>query len=197
MSASEWEERFHQRRRPMSPSISPSLSSRNLRQQISGTQSTSGAQPCWVPGRCAPGMTGALRPADLLAAQWLTFLHLLVEAARRFVRLKHAGARGADARAEAFELQLRCLLVVLARKIDQCPEEAPETRRTLCFVYRLLTVLAMFATKLRAELAEISRSAQWMRINAIPRSSCCKTTNEYRCNGPALQLGPRGYLDSS
>ena len=142
-------------------------------------------------------MTGALRPADLLAAQWLTFLHLLVEAARRFVRLKHAGARGADARAEAFELQLRCLLVVLARKIDQCPEEAPETRRTLCFVYRLLTVLAMFATKLRAELAEISRSAQWMRINAIPRSSCCKTTNEYRCNGPALQLGPRGYLDSS
>ena len=128
-------------------------------------------------------MTGAVRPADLLAAQWLAFLHLLVEAARRFVRLKHAGARGADARAEAFELQLRCLLVVLARQIDQCPEEAPETRRTLCFVYRLLTVLAMFAAKLRAELAEISRSAQWMKPT-------CNTTSQVWRSCHELSLYP-------
>ena len=65
MSASEWEERLASDEDPMSIGISPSLSSRNLRQQISGTQNTSGAQPCWVPGRCAPGMTGAVRPADI------------------------------------------------------------------------------------------------------------------------------------
>ena len=142
-------------------------------------------------------MTGAVRPADILAAQWLAFLHLLVEAARRFVRLKHAGARGTEARAEAFELQLRCMLVLLARQIDQCPEEAPEARRTLCFVYRLFTVLAMFAAKLRAELAEISRSAQWVKPIAIRQAKLGEAAMKHHCNGPALRLGPRGYLDSS
>ena len=142
-------------------------------------------------------MTGAVRPADILAAQWLAFLHLLVEASRRFVRLKHAGARGTEARGEAFEWQLRCLLVLLARQIDQCPEEAPEARRTLCFVNRLLTVLAMFAAKLRAELAEISRSAQWIKRNATYQARIGNTEGVPQCIGPALQLGPRGYLDSS
>ena len=197
MSASEWEERLASDEDPMSIGISPSLSSRNLRQQISGTQNTSGAQPCWVPGRCAPGMREAVRPADIVAAQWLAFLHLLVEAARRFVRLKHAGARGTEARAEVFELQLRCLLVLLARQIDQCPEEAPEARRTLCFVYRVLTVLAIFAAKLRAELAEISRAAQWVKPIAIRRARIGEAAMNYHCTQPTLRLGPRGYLDSS
>ena len=160
----------------------------------SSFQNTEGAQPGWVPGRCAPGMTGAA----MLAAQWMLLAKLLIVAARRFSRLKTSGARGVDTRAEAFELQLRCLLIVLARQIDQCPDEEPEARQTLCVVYSALIALAMVTAKIRAELhMQSASSGAWNDLSTIIQTALRSANPGDNCLTPCVQIGARGYLDSS
>ena len=132
------------------------------------------------------------------AAQWMLLAKLLILAARRFSHLKTSGARGVDTRAEAFELQLRCLLIVLARQIDQCPDEEPEPHKTLSVVYFALIALAMVTAKKRAELQMQSAScAAWNGAHTIGRAVLRLSNRGACCALPSIQIGPRGYLDSS
>ena len=138
----------------------------------------------------------------MLARQWRVMFEIFICAARRFSRLEQAGARGVEARAEALEMQVRCALVVLTRQIaehrrDNLSPEDQHALEYLAVVVSALLMLAMVAAKMRAELAEHSANGTTIRH--------CDTfqvmNGGMRCAYPtlwrAIEIGARGYNDSS
>ena len=114
-------------------------------------------------------MTSAAPPhLTTLAAHWHMISKAVIAFAYKFSRLNQAGARGAEKRAEAFELQIRCTLIVLARQInaiDAGNVQSTEDTHALEHLHVLraaLTAVAMVVAKMRAELAGHSKeTAGW------------------------------------
>jgi len=141
-------------------------------------------------------------PLQTLALQWRVVFEIFMLAARRFARLEQAGARGAEARAEALEIQIHCALVILTRQIsehrannlnseDQCILEY------LAVLTSALLMLAMVAAKMRAELAE--HSANGTAGNRCETLLANKGGPIFAYSIPqsAIQIGAQGYFDSS
>jgi len=109
----------------------------------------------------------------VLAAQWLLLAQMLIAFARRFSRLSQAGVRGAEARAEAFEIELRCAAMILSKQIAEADAQNETDRRaleTLCAVRSALLAVAMIAAKMRAELAAHSQNNwAWANLSFAPQ----------------------------
>ena len=129
------------------------------------------------------------------AAQWMRLAFMLIAFARRFSRLNQAGAHGVEARAEEFEVQLRCAAIMLSRHIAEAePANVADLHavQTLCAVRSALLALAMLAAKIRSELVIHSRSQnRWADKGESPQTSMIYTGIHH-----TRQLAAQEYFDS-
>ena len=137
-----------------------------------------------------------------LAAQWLRLGKIFIAIARRFARLNQAGTQGAETRALAFELNVRCALIVLTRQLADldAPQTAEDARahQALQAVQTALIMLAMVTAKMRAELAAHARAGPRprARLKALPLARANKMARDDQ-RPRARPIGARGYFDSS